>query len=259
MSDSYIQVEPDSSGKKIDARLVAGEYRQVVALGGDGGVAELVAIMNTDPTGTEYGLVVRHVGALPLPAGAATEATLAGVATQATLASRASEATLASRASEATLAAIQTGVAKDATVATLATQATLATRASEATLGAIKDTDGAIVSQKTPAALTVTKLLYNATPGAAEVQLVAAPGVGVKIVVSKLTISAGATPMDAFVHFTAALGAANIVDGGKFGSYGGINDTFVPPFQAKGGNNEALYLNVSVLAPIAVTVHYYTE
>lgn len=78
---------------------------------------------------------------LPLPTGAATEATLATRATQATLATRSSEVTaaatlaqldvaLSTRASQSTLATR----ASEATVATLGTEATLATRASEATL-----------------------------------------------------------------------------------------------------------------------------
>lgn len=56
----------------------------------------------TDPTDTQPVSVTN----LPLPAGAATEATLASRASEATLSTRASEATLATRATEATLAAV---------------------------------------------------------------------------------------------------------------------------------------------------------
>lgn len=65
-----------------------------------------------------FPLNVAVAGGLPLPSGAATEATLATRASEATLSTRASEATLATRASEATLA-------------TRSSEATLSTRLSE--------------------------------------------------------------------------------------------------------------------------------
>ena len=113
--------------------------------------------------------------ALPLPAGAATEATLATRATEATLATRATEATLATRAADATITArlntlgqktmalsapvvlssdqsaipvtaaalpLPAGAATEATLATRATEATLATRAADATITARLNTLG---------------------------------------------------------------------------------------------------------------------
>ncbi len=104
------------------------------------------------------------VGASALPAGAATEATLATRATEATLATRASEATLTTRASEATLAAVAASLTSldadiDVALSTRATEATLAliraktdnidvalsTRASEATL-ATRATEATLVT-----------------------------------------------------------------------------------------------------------------
>lgn len=83
--------------------------------------------------------------ALPLPAGAATEATLG---------TRASEATLASRASESTALAISTTataikeradlLGTESTLSTRATEATLMTRASESTQVAVSTTLAAI-------------------------------------------------------------------------------------------------------------------
>ena len=141
----------------VNLRLAAG--------GGSVEAGTAAQPLRIDPTGTTTQPI--SAAALPLPAGAATEATLATRATEATLATRASEATLATRASEATLATLLldatfTGrintqgqklmagstpvvVASDQSAipisaaalplpAGAATEATLATRASEATL-----------------------------------------------------------------------------------------------------------------------------
>jgi hypothetical protein len=90
---------------------------------------------STSPWVTDGSGFVQPISAaaLPLPAGAATEATLASRASEATLASRASEATLASRASEATLATR----ASELTLLSRASEATLLTRASASQLPAI--------------------------------------------------------------------------------------------------------------------------
>lgn len=84
----FVQVPPDvPGGKPVDTVRVtttaATVERQVIVVADPTDPAGYVAVMATAPTGTEHGLVVRQVGSsavtvatLPLPAGAATDATL---------------------------------------------------------------------------------------------------------------------------------------------------------------------------------------
>jgi len=137
--------------------------------------------LRVDPTGTTTQPI--SAAALPLPAGAATEATLATRATEATLATRSSEATLATRLADATFTGrintqgqklmagstpvvvasdqsaipisaaalpLPAGAATEATLATRASEATLATRLADATFTGRINTQG----QKTMAGST---------------------------------------------------------------------------------------------------------
>ena len=63
MSDSYVQVQPDSSGKKVDtSELAVGTAtveRQRIVMA-DGSTAEAIApVTRDDPDSRDYGLVVR--------------------------------------------------------------------------------------------------------------------------------------------------------------------------------------------------------
>lgn len=80
MSDSYVQVRPDSTGKKVDAEIVSigadTVVRQRIVLTG-AGAAEIARIVNTDPTGTEYALLVRTIEIQTPVINHTTEATIA--------------------------------------------------------------------------------------------------------------------------------------------------------------------------------------
>lgn len=87
---SFVQVPPDSTGKKIDnVQVVVGANtvdRQVIVLADPADPAGYVSVLASTPTGTEHGVAVRQVGSVavttsawPLPTGAATETTLAAV------------------------------------------------------------------------------------------------------------------------------------------------------------------------------------
>ena len=156
--------------------------------------------LRVDPTGTTTQPI--SAAALPLPAGAATEATLATRATEATLATRSSEATLATRLADATFTGrintqgqklmagstpvvvasdqsaipisaaalpLPAGAATEATLATRASEATLATRASEATL-ATRASEATLATRLADATFTGRintlgqKTMANSTP-----------------------------------------------------------------------------------------------
>lgn len=167
MSRSPAVILYDASGNPLavqDGVAIPANTPRILIAGNEGGTARTLrtssdGTVRMDPTGTTTQPI--SATALPLPTGAATEATLTGVATETTLGTRATEATLATRASETTLAsraseATLALVATEATLLTRATEATLATRGSETTLSAvdaklatidavldsIKDTDG---------------------------------------------------------------------------------------------------------------------
>lgn len=63
---AQIQIPPDSTGKYVDtAALTDGlvtVQRQKIVLAGGSGTAEVVAVTNAAPAGTEMGLAVRQVG-----------------------------------------------------------------------------------------------------------------------------------------------------------------------------------------------------
>jgi len=80
--------------------FVQGVMLRQTGAGGSVEVGTAAQPLRIDPTGTTTQPI--SAAALPLPAGAATEATLATRATEATLATRASEATLATRLADAT-------------------------------------------------------------------------------------------------------------------------------------------------------------
>ena len=65
-TDGYVQVAPDSTGKKIDnSELTVGAdtvERQRVIIAGANDV-QLADVLNTQAKGTEYGLVVRNLPA----------------------------------------------------------------------------------------------------------------------------------------------------------------------------------------------------
>lgn len=67
-NDAYVQVAPDSTGKRVDASdLTTSDgtvYRQRIVIGDDGLAAGLAQILGSAPVGTEYALVVR-----PIPSG----------------------------------------------------------------------------------------------------------------------------------------------------------------------------------------------
>ncbi len=85
MADSYIQVQPDSTGKKLDTELLTvganAVHRERMQVAGASAL-EIASVVATAPT-TEYGLVVRNIPSgtqpvsavsLPLPSGASTSA-----------------------------------------------------------------------------------------------------------------------------------------------------------------------------------------
>lgn len=170
VSDELVKLPDDSAntGKQIDNTLltVGGQpvIRQRVQLGGDDAV-ELVAVSNTTPAGTEYGLLVRTVGpsavtlaSVPLPSGAATEATLAAIAAAlaGTLAvagtvSIGSSALPSGAATEITLAAIAAALA-----GTLAVSGSVSVGSSALPSGAATQATLASILTALGAALTVT-------------------------------------------------------------------------------------------------------
>lgn len=68
MADSYIQVTPDSTGKKVDtSEITVGANvveRERDVLSDPVDPAGLAQVINTTPAGTEYGLVVRTIGSV---------------------------------------------------------------------------------------------------------------------------------------------------------------------------------------------------
>lgn len=72
----FIQVPPDSSGKKVDTVTLTDAtvevHRQKIVLTGAGGTAEVAVITNAAPAAGDYGMVVRNVGTI--------QATLSGTA-----------------------------------------------------------------------------------------------------------------------------------------------------------------------------------
>jgi uncharacterized lipoprotein NlpE involved in copper resistance len=95
-----------TEGRQVGLSVTLAGTLRVTAVGGastvDQGTGGLSA-WKVDGSGVTQPI---SAAALPLPSGAATEATLATRASEATLGTRASEATLATRASEATLASV---------------------------------------------------------------------------------------------------------------------------------------------------------
>ena len=67
MAESYVQLQPDSTGKKIDtAELTVGGNtveRQIVVLADPSAAAAQVPVANTQPAGGAYGLAVREIQA----------------------------------------------------------------------------------------------------------------------------------------------------------------------------------------------------
>lgn len=106
-NDGYTELNPGLGGDFLDeSEITYGSApttrkRERMVIGGDGAPAELAVVTNTAPDGNDYGLVTRIAGNLPLPSGAATEATVA--AAQTTLTTLATEATLATRAASSQL------------------------------------------------------------------------------------------------------------------------------------------------------------
>ena len=119
-----------------------------VGLNGDPAPLSSTQIAGNDGTDL-VPLSVDSSGALALPQGAATEATLQTLATEATVSTLATEATVATLATEATVATLAT----EATVATLATEATVATLATEATVATLA-TEATVATLATAAAQT---------------------------------------------------------------------------------------------------------
>lgn len=120
-----------------------------VAGGYDGSA---VQVLKTDASGE----LQIDVLSSALPAGAATEATLATIATEATVSTLATEATVATLATEATVATLAT----EATVSILATEATVSTLATEATVSTLA-TEATVLTLATEA--TVSTLATEAT------------------------------------------------------------------------------------------------
>lgn len=131
---------PDGGALPADLKVVAGY---------DGAA---VQVLKTDAAGELQVDVLSSA----LPAGAATEATLATLATEATVATLATEATVATLATEATVATLAT----EATVSTLATEATVSTLATEATVSTLA-TEATVSTLATEA--TVSTLATEAT------------------------------------------------------------------------------------------------
>ncbi len=100
---SGISVSVSASALPTGAATAANQATEIAALASID--SKLTAPLAVDGSGFTQPI---SAAALPLPAGAATEATLATRASEATLATRASEATLATLATEATLSAINT-------------------------------------------------------------------------------------------------------------------------------------------------------
>jgi hypothetical protein len=69
MADGIVQVQPDSSGKKVDtSELTVNAQtveRQRVVLSDDATAAGLAKVMNVAPSGTEYGLITRNIEDVP--------------------------------------------------------------------------------------------------------------------------------------------------------------------------------------------------
>ena len=198
MADGFIGLDPDGTGKDVDMSelTVNGKLveRERMVLSDDSDPLALTKITNSAPVGTEYGPVTRNIPsgvqavsgaffqatqpvsgaffqatqpvsavALPLPAGASTEATQLLVKAKtdnldAALSTRATEAThalikaktdnldvaLSTVATQATLALIKAKTDNlDALLSSLGAQATLALVAKDATLGLVSDTPGA--------------------------------------------------------------------------------------------------------------------
>lgn len=63
MADSDVQLQPDGSGKFVDTASLSGGpgtvQRQRVSIGDDGTYAAHAGVVNTSPSATAYGLVVR--------------------------------------------------------------------------------------------------------------------------------------------------------------------------------------------------------
>jgi hypothetical protein len=63
MSSDYVQLPPDSTGKKVDCAEIDGVERQVVAFGDPSTRAAMVAVRDALPGSSEYGLVTREAPA----------------------------------------------------------------------------------------------------------------------------------------------------------------------------------------------------
>lgn len=78
MSDSKFKSLDGDKARDLDAEQVGTAgfevFRQRMQIAGDA-LAKIAGVTNADPAGGSYGLVVRLVGTMPLPTGAATEAT----------------------------------------------------------------------------------------------------------------------------------------------------------------------------------------
>lgn len=63
---AFIEVPPDSTGKRVDTVSLTDAavevHRQKMVVTGGSGTAEVVAVMNAAPGGTEYGIGVRQIG-----------------------------------------------------------------------------------------------------------------------------------------------------------------------------------------------------
>lgn len=63
MSSDYVQVAPDSSGKKVDCVLVGTVERQVIAQGDPDTLAAMARVSNALPSSSDYGVVTREAPA----------------------------------------------------------------------------------------------------------------------------------------------------------------------------------------------------
>lgn len=234
----YVQVPPDSTGKKIDTVTLTDAlsevHRQKMVVTGGSGTAEVVVVTDAAPAAGDMGLVVRQAGT----------ATVAGsVAISGTAQVAIATPIVVNNISATAIIAGNVNISATATV-----------------VGALNISGSVVVagnvnlftSAAVPSASRGPRCVIAST--SANVTLIAAPGAGISIFVTHIAVSnASGSNTRARVGTSASIGQVTMM---MAQSAGGFVMTFTPPWEVSA--NEALLCSVKPNASEGIfNVHYF--
>jgi hypothetical protein len=256
-ANGNVRVPPDSTGKRVDAASLddaaVAVYRQKMAVSGVSGTAEVVAVINANAAGTEYGLAVRHVGTA-----------LAAVTGTVNLGAGATNIGSINNISATVVAALAAGTNNIGRIndisATVNVAGNVNISATANVVGSLNISGSVVVSGSVN--LFTAAVIPSASRGprcvpvstSALATLVAAPGAGMAIYVTSLIISnAAGANTKARVGTSASSGQVQAM---MAASGGGFVCQYVPPWKLS--TNEALVGSVKPNASEGLfNVHFY--